>query len=318
MAAEFLDSAALPGPSGTSVNGEARVFDYRPIYGHIRFSYYGITDTRLKPTPDDSALAELYNETRMARRFHLFENLTLPSLIAQTDRRFTTVIMSSDVMPDRFKERLVALAARLPGAVVEFSTERRGDLAFRKFMGESLAPRVRGTAVHFRLDDDDALAKSYIARLRQISQTLPPSTHISFPTGIMLFPSGRDEPLGASMPHQRFLTAIGLATVNSAKFTKNPFEMMHSNVWTRWPVISEPSFPAFIRTQHFANDTAAKQDRIISGLQRERFSRRADRYIAQVEAALAGHFPFITRERLDGLLGEGLAVNSLADLPPVA
>ena len=155
---------------------------------------------------------------------------------------------------------------------------------------------MSGTAVHFRLDDDDALAMSYIARLRQISQTLPPSTHISFPSGIMLFPSGRDEPSGASMPHQRFLTAIGLATVNSAKFTKNPFQMMHSNVWTRWPVVSDPSFPAFIRTQHFANDTAAKQDRIISGLQRERFSRRATRYTTEVEAMLAQHYPFLTRE----------------------
>lgn len=293
------------------------MFDHRPIYGHIRFSFYGYTDTRLKPDPDDNALAELYDETRMARRFHLFENLTLPSLIGQTDRKFTTVLMSSDVMPDRFKDRLVALASRLPGAVVEFSPTRRGDLAFQKFIADSLAPKMSGTAVHFRLDDDDALATSYIARLRQISQTLPPSTHISFPSGIMLFPSGRDEPSGGSMPHQRFLTAIGLATVNSARFTKNPFQMMHSNVWTRWPVVSDPSFPAFIRTQHFANDTAANQDRIISGLQRERFSRRAGRYSAAVEATLAQHFPFITRERLDGLIGENQAIQGMADLPPV-
>lgn len=293
------------------------MFDHRPIYGHIRFSFYGYTDTRLKPDPDDNALADLYDETRMARRFHLFEKLTLPSLIAQTDRKFTTVLMSSDVMPDKFKERLVALASRLPGAVVEFSPTRRGDLAFRKFIADSLAPKMSGTAVHFRLDDDDALATSYIARLRQISQTLPPSTHISFPSGIMLFPSGRDEPSGGSMPHQRFLTAIGLATVNSARFTKNPFQMMHSNVWTRWPVVSDPSFPAFIRTQHFANDTAAKQDRIISGLQRERFSRRAGRYSAAVEATLAQHFPFITRDRLDGLIGENRAIQGMADLPPV-
>lgn len=293
------------------------MFDHRPIYGHIRFSFYGYTDTRLKPDPDDNALAELYDETRMARRFHLFENLTLPSLIAQTDRKFTTVLMSSDVMPDRFKQRLVALASRLPGAVVEFSPTRRGDLAFQKFIADSLAPKMSGTAVHFRLDDDDALATSYIARLRQISQTLPPSTHISFPSGIMLFPSGRDEPSGGSMPHQRFLTAIGLATVNSARFTKNPFQMMHSNVWTRWPVVSDPSFPAFIRTQHFANDTAANQDRIISGLQRERFSRRAGRYSAAVETILAQHFPFITRERLDGLIGENRAIQGMAELPPV-
>ena len=65
----------MPGPSGTGSSNEARVFDHRPIYGHIRFSFYGFTDTRLKPDPDDKALAELYDETRMARRFFLFENL---------------------------------------------------------------------------------------------------------------------------------------------------------------------------------------------------------------------------------------------------
>lgn len=212
----------------------------------------------------------------------------------------------------------MALAAKLPGAKVEFSTSRRGDLAFRRFMIDSMAPRMRGTAVHFRLDDDDALASCYIARLRAISQTLPASTHISFPTGIMLFPSGREAPMGASMPHQRFLTAIGLATVNSAKFVKNPFQMMHSNVWTRWPVVSDPSFPAFIRTQHLANDTLAKQDRIISALQRERFSRRRSaRWTAAVEGSLAEYFPFITRERLDGLLEGSAAIHGMADLPAV-
>ena len=116
------------------------MFDHRPIYGHIRFSFCGFTDTRLKPDSDDSALAELYDEMRMARRFFLFENLTLPSLIAQTDRNFTTVLMSSDVMPDRFKDRLVAVAARLPGAIVDVSASRRGDLAFRKFIVERWRP----------------------------------------------------------------------------------------------------------------------------------------------------------------------------------
>ena len=53
------------------------MFDTRPIYGHIRFSFYGVTDTRAKPDSDGSTLARLYDETRMARRFFLFENITL-------------------------------------------------------------------------------------------------------------------------------------------------------------------------------------------------------------------------------------------------
>lgn len=294
------------------------MFETRPIYGHIRFSFYGISDTRLKPTEDGSALARLYDETRMARRFFLFENLTLPSLLAQTDRDFRTVIMSSEVMPDRYKDRLVAVAGLLPGAVVEFSSHRRSDYAFGRFIAEAAGPKLRGTSVHFRLDDDDALATTYIARLRMVTQGLPPSTHVTFPSGIFLFPQRPDSPVGVSMLHQRFLTAIGLATVNGNTFHKNPYQMMHSNVWTRWPVVSDPGFTSHIRAQHFENDTIANQDRILSALQRERASRRAPRHVNAVERELAAHFPWIDRQTMDGLIARCAAIQTMDDLPPLA
>lgn len=293
------------------------MFDKRKIYGHIRFSFYGVTDTRLKPDEDGTALARLYDETRMARRFFLFENLTLPSLIHQTDGDFQTVIMSSSVMPDQFKERLLAVAARLPGAVVEFSEYQRGDKAFRKFINEAAGFMGREISVHFRLDDDDALCKTYVERLRDLTHMLSPATHVTFPTGILLFPSAEARTIGTSMLHQHLLTAQGLATVNGGMFHKNPFQMMHGNVWTRWPVVSDPRFPAYIRVHHFDNDTVERQDRVIGGLQRERASRRAGRHAANVERALALHFPWIDRETLDGLIARCEAVRSLADLPPV-
>lgn len=291
------------------------MFDRRPIYGHIRFSFYGITDTRTQPDSDGTALARLYDETRMARRFFLFENLTLPSLIHQTDRDFRTVIMSSKVMPDRYKQRLDGLAARLPGAVVEYSHHERGDLAFHKYVVEAAGHKGRGHSVHFRLDDDDALSVNYISRLREISSILSPSTHITFPTGIFLFPASATEPVGTSMMQQRFLTAIGLATVNGGGFQKNPFQMMHGNVWTRWPVVSDPGFAAHIRSQHFDNDTALHQDRILTGLQRERASRRGTRHAATVDRRLAETFPWIDRETLDGLIARCEAVKGMSDLP---
>jgi Putative rhamnosyl transferase len=293
------------------------VFDQRPIYGHIRFSFYGVTDTRLKPDADGTTLARLYDETRMARRFFLFESLTLPSLLAQTDRDFRTVIMSSSVMPDRFKDRLSALAARLPGSMVEFSPYETGDKAFRKIMMQSAGFQGRETSVHFRLDDDDAVSINYIARLRDLSRMLSPSTHITFPTGIFLFPARPDGPTGVSMLQQRLLTAIGLATVNGGRFQKNPYQMMHGQVWTRWPVVSDPGFPSHIRTQHFENDTAARQDKIISAIQSERASRRGPRHAANVDRALGQSFPWIDRATLDGLLARCEAVKSLSDLPPL-
>ncbi|OZA07675.1 MAG: hypothetical protein B7Y02_13595, partial [Rhodobacterales bacterium 17-64-5] len=261
------------------------MFDERPIVGHIRFSFYGITDTRLKPDTDGTALARLYDETRMARRFHLFETLTLPSLKAQTDQDFRIVVMTSEMMPERFKARLRAVMADVPNAVIDFSVHARGDKAFRSHMLRSLGPDLDGTAVHFRLDDDDALGRTYIADLRRISQSLPPTTHITFPRGLILFPARPDSPEGAVMEEVHYLAAMGLAVVCSRSFAKNPFQMMHGIVWKRWPVVSYPRGHAFIRTQHFSNDTLARQDKILIALRTERLSRRADRWVATVDAA---------------------------------
>ncbi len=293
------------------------MFETRAIYGHIRFSFYGLTDTRTQPDPDGVALARLYDETRMARRFFMFENLTLPSLINQTDHDFRTVIMSSTVMPDRYKDRLNAMAAKLPGTVVEYSHHERGDLAFHKYMVEASGYKGRANSVHFRLDDDDAVSVNFIARLREVTRILSPSTHVTFPTGIFVFPASATEAIGVSMVQQRFLTAIGLATVNGPSFTKNPFQMMHGNVWTRWPVVSDPSFCANIRSQHFENDSGALQDRILGALQKERNSRRGRRHASAVDRRLSETFPWIDRETLDGLIGRCDAVKSMADLPPV-
>lgn len=291
------------------------MFDERPIVGHIRFSFYGLTDTRSKPEPDGVALANLYEEGRMARRFFLFENLTLPSLLAQTDRNFRTVIMSSEVMPDRFKERLLRVAARLPGAVVDFSQWTRGDRAFRQHMLKSLGPGMTGTAVHFRLDDDDAVSSSYISRLRRVSGQLSQGTHITFPTGLYVFPARPDQTEGTSILHQNFLAAQGLAIVVGGGFLKNPFQMMHGAVWRRWPVVSDPGLPAYIRSFHDSNDTVSLQDNVLETLRRERFSRRAGRHSAAVEDVLAEHFPFIDRPRLDGLVACLAEIRDLSDLP---
>jgi Putative rhamnosyl transferase len=293
------------------------VFDERPIVGHIRFSYYGVTDTRLKPDDDDKAIARLYDETRIARRFHLFENLTIPSLLGQTDKGFSTVVMSSDVMPEPFKERLRAVTANLPGITLDFSAWRTGDRAFRRHMLDSLGYRHSGTAVHFRLDDDDALGRTYIARLRKLTHGLAPSTHVTFPKGLMLFPADATKPDGVAIEHRHLLTGLGLAVIANATYNKNPFQMMHSNVWTRWPVVSDPTIHAYIRTQHFENDTVARQDKILDSLRRERMSRRAHRHVAAVDAVLAEQFPFIDQTRLNGLLVENAAIGSLSDLPPV-
>jgi Putative rhamnosyl transferase len=289
----------------------------RPIIGHIRFSFYGITDTKLRPDRANAALARLYDETRIARRFFLFERLTLPSLLAQTDQDFRVVIMSSDVMPDQYKDRLLQLAERLPDAIVDFSPNRRSLFAYKKHMLGLLGPGLAGSAVHFRLDDDDALAASFISRLRRLSRDLPASTHFSFPKGIMLFPASPGGTEGTSLIRTEPLTAIGLAYVSDASFTRNPFSMAHRQVWRDWPVLSDPTFPAYIRTLHFNNDTAARHDLILHGSRKARLGDDGPALQAKVAEALADEFPYLDLATLDGTLQAVAGVNGMADLRPL-
>ena len=288
-----------------------------PIIGHVRFSYYGYTDTRLKPDKTGEALARLYDETRMARRFFLFETLTLPSLLAQTDPDFSILIMSSTVMPEPFRQRLTQIAARLPQAKVVFSGHRRSLLAYDAPMREALGPDQTGYAVHFRLDDDDALARSYIQRLRQQAQGMPPRTHFSFPTGIHLFPAKAGGTVGTSLVVKEFLTAQGLAYVSGDGFLRNPFATLHRQVWLSFPVLLNPDFPCYIRTSHFDNDTVARQDQVLQGRRQTRSGPEAAEHAQAVEAMLADEFPFIDRARLDAVLGDLTAIRGMADLPPV-
>lgn len=291
--------------------------DQRPIIGHIRFSYYGLTDTRLQPDAGDTALAALYDETRIARRFHLFENLTLPSLMAQTDQDFRILVMSSDVMPDAFKERLWLVASRLPQATVVFSRTRRSIHAYQRHMEDALGPDRTAQPLHFRLDDDDALACSFIARLRLAARDMPPRTHFSFPKGILLFPTAFDGNEGASIMINQYLTALGLAWISDADFLRPPFAMMHQKLWMDYPVVSDPGFPAYIRAMHFDNDTRFRQNRFLRSYRAERFGPSAPKCAAEVDAALAAEFPSVARPRLDALIGELAQIKGLADLPSV-
>lgn len=293
------------------------MFERRQIYCHIRFSFYGVTDTRLKPDEQGLAHAILYDETRMARRFFLFENLTLPSLRAQLDRDFKVIIMTSSVMPEPFKERLRAITKNDPNVTIDFSTETHGEAAFLDHMIGSFGPQMRDISVHFRLDDDDAIAHTYIAQLRAISQSLPPSTHITFPTGITLFPKTPESQEGACMVHQHLLITPGLAIICNEHFRKNPFMMMHGNVWRRWPVVSYPGLTAYIRTHHQSNDTVDRQDKVLQDIRATRFGPSSATIEADTDAALAQNFSFIDQARLCDLISDCAAITSLVDLPSV-
>lgn len=142
------------------------------IIGVCRFSYLGNGGFKTLEGGADAAAKVLYDQDRMQRRFAYFEQICLPSLAAQTDADFTLVALIGDTMPARFRKRLKALVEAYPFLRVA-TLEAAGPLnstrrAFRRGLDEHETDFITG----FRLDDDDAVAVDYIARLRVVSDTL--------------------------------------------------------------------------------------------------------------------------------------------------
>ncbi|MEM9967109.1 MAG: glycosyltransferase [Pseudomonadota bacterium] len=223
----------------------------RRIFGHCRFSYFGRTDTGRDVESLDHAKRLLWNKERMAVRFHLFEQITLPSIEYQTDVDFEFVITTSNEMPDVYQARLDDAVAHLSNVRVLRTSETQIGNALRDVMYEASESSINGS-VHFRLDDDDALCVQYIERLRVAAAALQPRTMVTFSTGVL----GHTE--GDRAIHRTFeqhSIAIGLALVNAPGDLRTPFQIQHKAYGNSNPVFSDPTFTAFHYTRHTTNNT---------------------------------------------------------------
>lgn len=226
----------------------------------------------------DQAGAEhqLFAPDRLAARFHFFENLLLPSLKLQTSDDFKLIVISSDAMPIIYQQRLQGILADESG--------RSHD----------------GHVISFRVDDDDALSRYFIERLRRDAESLRTKTLISYPNLIGIFLEN-DQTLGVSA-HDSLCHGVGLARINSEQFLNHPFQMVHTRVWRRFPTLMDPTFFSAIRTFHSQNDTAVNRDRNILGLKQMARDYGTDAHIQRVQAALAENFPNQSLERIKNIL----------------
>ena len=181
----------------------------------IRFSFIGRGDwLRWRNTDRGSrdpaqVGADLFDPKRLARRFASFETLTLPSLMAQTDRDFRCVILTSPQMPPADLARLRALIEPLPGAELLMSEAATVEDALSPLV--TALQQEHGHLVQIRLDDDDALSVNFIARLRQSALRMRNFPHyaISASRGLVLW-NWEDEPVELRQTDVAFMS-VGTA-----------------------------------------------------------------------------------------------------------
>ncbi len=233
------------------------------IIGLLRFSV--LTPTYYSerfPSLDDIA-AHIYSPDRMELRFHLFENLCLPSLAHQTDASFDCVILTGERMPDVYKDRLAALLA--PYAHMQMrpvGTENHYQLLKDGYNSVDL-----GDATHkalFRLDDDDAVDLNFIARTRKRARGLLALQEAKTPT-IIAYNRGlyvrriegeENEVFDAT---ERAPLSTGTTLLAPVEYHRNPYRYNHRALAQHYTTYSDISVPAFIRTIHGDNKSTPTQ-----------------------------------------------------------
>ncbi len=271
------------------------------VVGLCRFSFVGRGDWQAWRGLDAGAEARLREETaarlytheRMEARFRAVEHVLLASMRGQTDGDWTLILLTSAAMPAAMRDRLAALAAADPRIVVEVSEADSVDAGFLPV----LARLGLSDAVQFRIDDDDGLAATYVARLRRIAGAMAGYDGWSWSVARGLvasfYPGEAVQAYRLDMP---FLGAGLAVRLPANRRDRTIFGFGHFRLANRWTAITDNGGPGHLILRMAEHDS----EPLRPGSRAMRGHTAMD--WADFEAAMAKHFPAIDasalRERL--------------------
>lgn len=258
------------------------------IVGICRFSmlgrgdwkaFRGISEAELEAAYETQA-ATLFQPERMEARLASFRHLVVRSLTAQTDQDFLFYVVSSDRMPETYRDRLAAICRDVPQIRLRFEPPALiSDVALEMMADDGVA---LADAVQFRLDDDDAVSRHFVARLRRHAHSMwhSPMFGISLSRHFYCVLDGPTR--GIYNWHSPFL-GTGTAVRNPRKTV---FQFAHYRIPTRMLTIADPDFPNII-TYNIGNDTPRHT---VEYLRRRGYDPVTPE---KVEAARARHFGYL-------------------------
>jgi Putative rhamnosyl transferase len=179
----------------------------------------------------------------LERRFALFEAYCLPSIAAQTTRDFAWLIYFDPATPEAFHERIAIAQQSFPFEarfVESFSAE---------MVAQDVAERLNGsegTVLTTRLDNDDAVSRDFLERVRTAAEAQPFGTVLNFPHGIALREGRLFTAYDTSNP---FTTLIENATSE----VQTIWSAQHRDLGTRWKLVQVASPPVWLQVVHGEN-----------------------------------------------------------------
>ncbi|TMM49247.1 putative rhamnosyl transferase [Sulfitobacter sabulilitoris] len=230
------------------------------VIGICRFSYPGIGGFQVEHPTLRDRMEYLYAPDRMEERFATFETLTLPPLRAQTDGDFTLLVVIGDSLPKPYRDRLRDVLADVPQAVIQAHPPKR----HRAVMQEAIN-RVRsdgdGPCLQFRMDDDDAVARVYVQRLREVAGDVAGLARrhrhiaIDFNQGYIARPGPRGlEVAATNAPY----TTAALAIMLRPDVPLSVMNFAHMKVAQNMPTVTVTGEDMLIRGHNDFNDSRQK------------------------------------------------------------
>ena len=233
------------------------------VIGFCRFSYPAQGGFQVEHLSDQDRMEFLYAPDRMEDRFRHFETLCLPGLMAQTDPDFTFVILVGDTLPDRYRARLDGLIAAFPQAKIVARPPR----PHRKICQEVInAERgdLSAPCLQFRHDDDDAVAVTFVQRLRQAADDceglVRNNALVGFDFNRGFVTTAAADGIRAREELEPYWgVALGMAVQAGHKLTIMNF--MHRRLPRFMPTVTLTDTPMYIRGHNDHNDSRQSERR---------------------------------------------------------
>lgn len=228
--------------------------------GICRFSYPGEGGFQVEHGSLRERMDYLYAPARMAERFATFETMMLPPLRAQTDDDFTLLIVIGDSLPGTYRDRLEAAVQHMPQAVIRACPPG----PHRKVMQDAINAVRRSDGapcLQFRMDDDDAVACSYIAQLRgaarDVATLAARHRHIAIDFNQGYIARASAQGLAVAPTNVPYTTAA-LALVFQPDLRLSVMNFAHMKVGQKMPTVTFTGQDMLIRGHNDYNDSRQK------------------------------------------------------------
>jgi hypothetical protein len=209
------------------------------------------------PSTIDERRRFLFDDKRMRDRFWLFRNLTLPSLRNQSAQVFRHLVLVSSELPEKWSREMHALSDEFGFTTVPIEPSVSMHAVVRDLAAAAVRDAASGTTrlITARLDDDDALGRTYAEEVSNLVDTPLDSFLISRRYGQYLLL--RENAAPQFTRAESILGSQGLTFVERAgPAPKSVFGLGgHIDAGRAVPVIYLPTRDAFLISTHVHNDS---------------------------------------------------------------